>query len=140
MDIKDNLKTYGHVNVGWANRYYSDRVFNPNNMVCPPFHYRDTMGRPADRYSILSETAGCSSALERVQVEDSQRPTNFSSTTLSAIGLEGGYKCGQPEYMFQQQGYQTPDNKAYYNQEMRDNQWKDLYTKIRYYKHLSGCD
>lgn len=142
MSIKNNLHNYGHVNTGWAQRYQSDRTLNPNNMVCPGPDFRDNMGRPADRYSIFTETAGCTNATDRVYVEDSQRPKHFSSVSLNPLGIEGGYWCGDQELPIPsaaRSAHLHPDNRAYYSQKMRDAQWVEMAEKIQYYKGLSGC-
>jgi hypothetical protein len=144
--IDKNLKQYGHVNTGWASRYRSDRIFNPNVMVCPARNQFDILGRPADHYSLDTTTEGCNSALERVSVEDSQRSMYFSSVSLNNIGIEGGNNCKDLQTMnleMAQQfnmanGHLIPDNRAYYSQKARETQWIELGKKVQYYKYLSG--
>ena len=145
--IDKNLKQYGHVNTGWAQRYKSDRIFNPNVMVCPTRNTYDLMGRSADPYSLITTTEGCNSALDRVNIEDSQRSQFFSSSTLSNIGILGGVDVCKDldsinstiSHQFQMaNGGLIPDNRAYYSQKLREQQWIDLGEKVQHYKCLSG--
>jgi len=143
--IDKNLKQYGHVNTDWAARYQTDRILNPNNMICPIRNYIDPLGRSADHYSLNTTSAGCNSALDRVNIEDSQRPSHFSSASLSSLGIEGGYECNSVNQInseiskqFQMANGLIPDNRAYYNQKLREQQWIDLGNKVQYYKYLSG--
>jgi hypothetical protein len=145
--IKDNLHNYGRVEPGWAARYASDRFFNPNAMVCPPRKYLDLLGRPSDHYSLITTTPGCSSALDRVKVEDYQRPSDFNSVSLSGLGVNGGsWEYDSVKRMNQDiaQQYQAVsgtivDPRAYYSLRNRENQWLELGNKVRYYKCKSGC-
>jgi hypothetical protein len=144
--IEQNLHRYGRVETGWASRFSSDRFLNPGLMVCPPKTYYDSMGRPADHYSLITTTAGCNSATERVNVEDDQRPSSFTSASLSNIGMEGGYSCddlkaANEAMAFQwrsAKGGQIPDDRALYSRAARDKQWNDISRKVRYYKYMSG--
>jgi hypothetical protein len=145
--IDKNLHQYGRVETGWAQRYKSDRIFNSDTMVCPIRKNNDLMGRSADPYSLITTTEGCNSALDRVSVEDSQRSNFFSSVTLSNIGIQGGVDIckdldtvnNEISHQFQMaKGGLVPDNRAYYSQKMREQQWTDLGEKVQYYKCLSG--
>lgn len=137
-----------HVNKNKTERDFSDRFLNPNNMVCPPRAGVDTLGRPAGEYSIRTTSAGCNSALERVAVEDYQRPSAFSSVSLNNIGMMGGYTCSELERqeLASQQAQQiqrsygsiSNDSRAYYSQKMRDQQMYNIGERVNYYKSLSG--
>lgn len=81
------------VNTGWANRIESDRFLNPNQMLCPIWNGMDTQGRNVCPDSFYTKRAGCNSALDRVQVENNQRPQYIEYVALSALGIEGpGYE------------------------------------------------
>jgi len=135
--IDKNLRHYGNVNGEWASRYASDRVFNSNNMVCPTPNYVDPLGRPSDKYALNTETAGCSNATLRTNVEDEQRPSKFSNIRLSDIGISGRFDCDTTPIMVQQPLY-SDDRRSYYSTQMRENQWNQLTEKVQYYKSLSG--
>ncbi len=144
--ISQNLHQYGRVQTGWASRFNSDRFLNSNQLVCPPPMYVDLQGRPADHYSIRTTSAGCNSSLERVDVENAQRPSSFTFATLSDIGMNGGYSCDELKKANEALAYslmaagggQITDTRGFYSQQMRDKQWNDIGRKVVYYKVLSG--
>jgi hypothetical protein len=74
----------------WANRQQSDRFLNSNNLLCPLWNGLDLTGRPVCPDSYVTKTAGCNNPLDRVMVENEQRPKYFQYLTLNAAGLEGG--------------------------------------------------
>lgn len=75
------------VDTGWASRIQSDRFENPNLMVCPVWNGRDLAGRPACADSFYTKRAGCNSALDRVDVENAQRPQYMEYINLDAAGI-----------------------------------------------------
>lgn len=78
------------VNTAWANRVESDRIFNPNNMMCPVWNGRDLAGREVCPDSFYTKRAGCNSAEDRVLVENNvSRPQYMEYITLSANGIRG---------------------------------------------------
>ena len=77
------------VDTGWSNKVQSDRFLNPNNMVCPVWNGLDTSGRYVTPDSFYTKNAGCNSALDRVYVENNQRPQYMEYINLSANGLDG---------------------------------------------------
>lgn len=92
------------VNTAWANRIQSDRFENPSLMVCPVWNGMDNAGRPVSADSYMTKTAGCNSALDRVDVENYQRPQYFEYLGLDAAGITGNiYK---PNNMLQVQANQ----------------------------------
>lgn len=145
--IDKNLKKYGRVETGWAQRFQSDRIFNANEMLCPPRIYVDNMGRQSEHYALDTTTAGCNSATDRVYVEDAQRPSNFTSATLNALGIQGGYTCDDLEMANKAMAFQyrnngnviIPDQRVYYSQRAREEQWRQIGLKVRHYKEASGC-
>lgn len=156
-DISTHVKKYGSVNTAWAERFQSDRFLNSNQMVCPVPNAVDFFGRNADPNSKMTKTAGCNSALDRVQIEDEQRPTAFSDNYLNPMGLQG-YNCttfeGEEQIYYEegQEGYKLlsdyiafpgfvpPDTEIIKrNLKRRELQWIRLGQKDMYYKSLSGC-
>ena len=75
------------VDTGWASRIQSDRFENPNLMVCPVWNGRDLSGRPVCADSFYTKRAGCNSALDRVDVENYQRPQYMEYINLDAAGI-----------------------------------------------------
>ena len=77
------------VDQSMANRYQSDRIFNPNIMVCPPFNGYDLTGREVCVDSFYTKNEGCNSAEDRVMVENFLRPNYMEYLTLDANGIQG---------------------------------------------------
>ena len=75
------------VDAGWANRIQTDRMFNPNLMVCPVWNGMDSAGRHVCPDSFWTKRAGCNSAEDRVLVENDQRPQYMEYVNLSAQGF-----------------------------------------------------
>lgn len=136
--IDKNLHTYGRVNTDWATRYYSDRFLNSNEMVCPTRLTFDSNGRAADHYSLVTTSAGCTSANERILVEDDQRPKLFSMPGLNSLGIEGGHFCTANNFPAQNTPGLVPDHRAVYSQNLRNDQWNTISEKVQYYKRHSG--
>lgn len=136
---KKILKKYGRVHTGWASRFQSDRFLNPNQAVCPLSMNRDTAGRAGDEYSLTREIPGCTSAMDRIQVENAQRPSNTSKASISAYGIHqpslpvSRYALGQPVY-----DWAVADSRGLYNQLQRDEQWKAYARRLDLYKRMSG--
>jgi hypothetical protein len=76
------------VDTAWANRVQTDRMFNPNNMVCPVWNGMDNAGREVSPDSYYTKSAGCNSAEDRVLVENDQRPQYMEYVNLSAQGFQ----------------------------------------------------
>lgn len=72
------------VDTAWAARIQSDRIQNPKNMVCHVWNGMDTSGRYVSPDSFHTKTAGCSSAEDRVLVENGQRPHYSQYMSLNA--------------------------------------------------------
>jgi hypothetical protein len=159
--ISTHLKKYGSVRTGWADRFQSDRILNSNEMICPIPNNVDIFGRNADPNSFVNKTAGCHSALDRVQIEDDQRPKAFSDIYLNPMGLNG-YNCTsfteeekkyyEEDTPLTEEGYKllsqyvsfpglVPPDTAIIrrNLKRRELQWVRLGQKDLYYKSLSGC-
>ncbi len=81
------------VDSGWATKLYSDRLLNPNQMLCPVWNQVDTSGRPVCADSYYTKTPGCNSAGDRVNVENDLRPQYIEYVTLDAAGIRGGQNC-----------------------------------------------
>lgn len=137
-----HLKKYGNVIPSWTERFQSDRFLNPNEMICPlPVHV-DQYGRQADLQSRTTNIAGCSSALERVRVEDEQRPKEFSNNFLNSMGVEGVFIDDDEdiELFTEDDRIIQPDFEIIKKKSRRrEIQWIRLGQKDLYYKNLSGC-
>lgn len=81
------------VNTGWSQRLQSDRFLNPSTTICPIWsegnYGLDSQGRTVCRDSYMTKTAGCNSALDRLTVENAQRPQYSEYITLDAQGIDG---------------------------------------------------
>ena len=93
LSLESSIRTC-KVNSGWSQRLQSDRWLNPSSTVCPVWSQGnygfDTQGRMVCRDSFNTKTAGCNSALDRITVENAQRPQYNEYVTLDAQGI-GGY-------------------------------------------------
>jgi hypothetical protein len=76
------------VDVGEAARIQSDRFFNPYNMVCIPWNGVNNKGQEVCPDSFWTKTPGCDSALDRVAVENANRPRYVNYVTLGAQGID----------------------------------------------------
>ena len=83
------------VDTAWANKMQSDRIFNPNLMVCPPWNGVDTSGRGVLADSYMTKIAGCNSATDRVNVENDLRPQYIQYVNLDAAGIRGVGMCAE---------------------------------------------
>jgi hypothetical protein len=95
ISLQGSLQTC-KVNTGYANKIQSDRFENPNNLLCPVWNGKDNYGRVACYDSYVTKSAGCSSALDRVVVENYQRPQYFEYTALDASGYMSSAALGSP--------------------------------------------
>lgn len=77
------------VNTGWANRIQSDRFENSDLMMCPVWNQRDLQGRRVCDDSFYTKREGCNSPLDRIYVENDQRPQYMEYITLDAQGFRG---------------------------------------------------
>lgn len=88
------------VNVGEAPRIQSDRIFNPNNMVCIPWNGINNKGQEVCPDSFYTKTPGCDSAEDRVMVENEvTRPKYMSYVTLGAEGISGHIYGNESAYV-----------------------------------------
>ena len=113
VNLESALRTC-KVDTAYQQRIQSDRFFNPKNLVCPVWNGLDTAGRVVCADSFYTKREGCNSALDRVGVENVQRPqymqyisdslgnsyNNNSPTSepaTSAVGVEGFNYQQQPK-------------------------------------------
>ena len=73
VNLESALRTC-KVDTAYQQRIQSDRFLNPKNLVCPVWNGLDTAGRVACADSFYTKREGCNSALDRVGVENVQRP------------------------------------------------------------------
>ena len=90
------------IDTGYANKVYSDRFLNPENMICPIWNGFDSAGRPACANSFDTKSMGCNSALDRVAVENYQRPQYVEYVNLSVGGIKGDIYGPNPGYSMNQ--------------------------------------
>ena len=76
------------VDTAWASRVQSDRFENPDEMSCPVWTGFDLAGRQVSPDSFYTKSAGCNSALDRVEVENDLRPAYVEYINLSASGID----------------------------------------------------
>ena len=106
ISLQGSLQTC-KVNTGYANKLQSDRTENPSNLLCPIWNGLDAYGRAACFDSYNTKSAGCSSASDRVVVENYLRPTYVEYIPLDAQGYLNTAALGMPVSMkenFQKQG------------------------------------
>lgn len=144
FSLEKNMRTC-KAQPSWAERYASDRFLNPNNLLCPIWTNTDMYGRSSDANAFTAETAGCFSSLNRVDIENANRPTSFSSVTLGDYGLQGELKTCDPQSLQRPLGtmYTTKllvDPLAYWNVQARENQFIQFANKIIERKYLSGMN
>lgn len=151
MSYYNNMKKYGRVNTGMADRFFSERILDPNEMVCPIPNNVDSLGRDSDKYALKNVAAGCSDPSERVNVEIENRSNFYSSSTLNAQGVSGyicskyGVEDPQASMLFSASSnfspddYIVPDKLSEYNMKFREQQWLRLGDKVLHYLNLSGC-
>ena len=83
------------VNTGWANRIQSDRFENTNLLSCPVWTHRDLTGRVVCEDSFYTKREGCNSPLDRITVENDQRPRYMEYITLDPAGFRGDMYCDE---------------------------------------------
>lgn len=88
--------TSAKVNSGYANKLQSDRYENYNSLLCPLWRGLDSYGRSVCADSYPTKTAGCSSALDRVVVENVLRPQYIDYVALDASGYLNPSALGSP--------------------------------------------
>ena len=105
------------IDTAYANKVFSDRFLNPGNMVCPVWNGYDGAGRPVCPDSFWTKSGGCNSALDRVAVENYQRPQYVEYVNLNAGGIQGeiygpnpGYSMNQWDTMKRNQGLYELNN------------------------------
>lgn len=95
ISLESSIRTC-KVDTGYANKVYSDRFLNPGNMVCNIWNGYDSAGRPVCEDSFMTKREGCNSALDRVYVENYQRPRYIEYVNLSSGGIDGEFYGAPP--------------------------------------------
>lgn len=85
------------VNTSYADKLQSDRYENPENMTCFVWNGLDNYGRPVSADSYYTKAAGCNDALDRVVVENFQRPRYMEYVSLDARGIKGSNEAPVPK-------------------------------------------
>ena len=92
ISLEGSIRTC-KVDTAQASRMESDRFFNSNNMLCPPWKGVDTSGRSVCTDSFNTKTAGCNDAGDRISVENTLRPQYFEYLGLDASGVRLSTSC-----------------------------------------------
>ena len=74
---------------GNAERISSYRDQEPSAMMCPVWSGQDLAGRDVCADSFYTKRGGCHSAMDRIKVENDQRPKYANHVTISAAGISG---------------------------------------------------
>lgn len=77
------------VDTAWAARADHYRRNDPTQMQCPVWSGMDTAGRYVCPDSFTTKREGCNSSLDRITVENYQRPSYSSYINLDAEGIQG---------------------------------------------------
>jgi len=88
ISIEGSIRTC-KVNTGNADKIQTDRMFNPENMVCIPWNGFNNKGQEVCPDSWYTKTPGCNSAGDRVTVETDLRPDYAAYINLNMQGLQG---------------------------------------------------
>lgn len=114
ISLESALRTC-KVNPEWANRLESNRIIGPaGEKTCPLWTGFDLAGRPVCPDSFNTKSAGCNSALDRLQVENEvSRPQYIPYINLSMEGITG-------EWMYDDR-YQNSQNNAHFFQNLHSN-------------------
>ena len=88
ISIEGSIRTC-KVNTGNASKIQTDRMFNPENMVCIPWNGFNNKGQEVCPDSWWTKTPGCNSAGDRVTVETDLRPDYAAYINLNMQGLQG---------------------------------------------------
>ena len=88
ISLESSIRTC-KVETGSAARLESDRFLNSCNVTCPVWNGQDTAGRFVCEDSFYTKSPGCNSAVDRVDVENYQRPQYFDFVNLDGYGIQG---------------------------------------------------
>lgn len=100
ISLEGSIRTC-KIDTAYADKVYSDRFLNPQNMICSQWNGYDSTGRPACPDSFMTKEMGCNSAEDRIFVENYQRPRYVEYINLSAGGIDGQFYGGMPSTMTQ---------------------------------------
>jgi hypothetical protein len=108
ISLESALRTC-KVNPEWANRLESNRIIGPaSEKTCPLWTGFDLAGRPACPDSFNTKSAGCNSALDRLQVENEvSRPQYIPYINLSMEGITG-------EWLYDDRYQNSQQNSLFY--------------------------
>jgi hypothetical protein len=101
---------------GNAERISSYRNQEPSAMMCPVWGGQDLAGRDVCPDSFYTKRAGCHSAMDRIKVENDQRPKYANHVTISAAGISGENADYGPSITKEQAGSAALDRNSRRNQ------------------------
>lgn len=88
LSLQKSVRTC-RVDTGSADRVFSERYLNACEVNCPRWNGMDQFGRIVSPDTMNLETAGCRSALDRIDVELYHRPQYFNYVNLDGYGVQG---------------------------------------------------
>lgn len=88
VSLQKSVRT-ARVDVGYSPRIQSERFLNSCDVVCPVWNGVDSYGRVVSPDTMNLETAGCRTALDRIDVESFLRPSYFNYVNLDGYGIHG---------------------------------------------------
>ncbi len=88
ISLQKSVRTC-RVDTGWADKMQSDRFLNSCQALCPVWSGMDMYGRFVCQDSFKTESNGCRSAADRIEVENYQRPQYFEYVNLDGFGVNG---------------------------------------------------
>lgn len=93
LSLKSSVRSCT-VDAGWAERLRSERIFCSNDLSCPTWGGRDNVGRQVCADSFKTKSEGCNSPLDRIYVENAQRPQYSEYITLDPSGYNSPFANG----------------------------------------------
>ena len=98
ISIEGSIRTC-KVNTGDADKIQTDRMFNPENMVCIPWNGFNNKGQEVCADSQWTKTPGCNIEEDRVEVETDLRPDYAAYINLNMQGLQGDIYGGSNPFV-----------------------------------------
>lgn len=97
--------------VGDESRIQTNRIQNPDAMMCPVWGGTDLSGRQVCDDSFNTKREGCSSSLDRIKIENFLRPAYTNFVTISATGITGQDANYGSNLSISESGYADADRK-----------------------------
>lgn len=88
LSMQKSLRTC-KVDTSWADKMKSERVLTTCELSCPMWNGLDQYGRSVCQDTCRLETAGCTTASDRINIENYHRPAYFTYVNLDGFGIQG---------------------------------------------------